>query len=68
MMQIFFDLDLEVEFEVYKGYPATREEPGEPGYVDITAVRYNGQDIELTDSDMDRLVDMLLDQGVLDDA
>lgn len=67
MMQIFFDLDLEVDFDVHQGFPATRDDPGEPPYVVITSVQYNGQDIELTDKDMDRLTEMLYDQGVLDD-
>jgi hypothetical protein len=62
-----FGLKLEVEFVVYAGYPDTREEPGEPGYLEITAVRYNGQEIEMTESDLDRIADMLYEQGVIDD-
>ena len=67
MMQLFFDLDLEVEFDVHQGFPATRDDPGEPPYIEIIAVRYNGQSLELTDSDLDRLADMLYEQGVLND-
>lgn len=68
MMQVYFDLDLEVEFEVHKGFPATQYDPGEPPYIVITSVQYNGQDIELTDKDMDRLTELLYDQGALDDG
>lgn len=68
MMQLFLDLDLEVEFDAYKGSPATRRCPGEPPYIVVTSVQYNGQDIELTDKDMDRLTEILYDQGVLDDG
>jgi hypothetical protein len=68
MMQVTLGLDLEVEFDVYKGFPATQDDPGEPPYVVITSVQYNGQDIELTDKDMDRITEMLYDQGALDDG
>jgi hypothetical protein len=68
MISIDLGLDLEVEFDAYKGFPATRDDPGEPPYIVITSVRYNGQEIELTDKDMDRLTEMLYDHGVLDDA
>jgi hypothetical protein len=67
MIQIDLGLDLEVEFDVCRGYPATRDHIGEPPYIVITSVQYNGQNLELTDGDLDRLTEMLYDQGVLDD-
>ena len=50
-MKQFMELELEVAYTYCKGYAATREEPGEPSRIEIESVKYNGQEIELTEQD-----------------
>ena len=61
MIQVTLGLDLEVEFDYHKGFPATREDPGEQPYIEVTSVQYNGQEIELTDDDMEKVAEYIYD-------
>lgn len=56
-MMTFLEMGLEVEYVHHRGYPSTLEEPGEPSYIEITSVKYNGQEIELTESDYDAVLE-----------
>lgn len=50
-MKIVFEIEVDVEYEYYQGYPATREDPGEIGGLEITSVKYNEQVLNLTEDD-----------------
>ena len=36
---------VDVTFEAFKGYPDTREEPGEPAHVEIESIKIDGNEI-----------------------
>lgn len=42
------DVQISVQYNVSKYYPATREQPAEGGEVEIVSVALNGAEIELT--------------------
>ncbi len=52
--------EVEVEFDYYKGWAGSREEPPEPEDIEITKVMYRGTDV--TDIvDLDSIQDTLTD-------
>lgn len=58
-MKTCLDLDLEVDYTYYKGYPGNREEPPEPPYIEITSVRYNTHELlpSLKEDDYEHLLE-----------
>jgi hypothetical protein len=59
-MTLTLDLELEVEYTFFRGYPDTREEPGEPPSIEISSVKYNGLEIlpAFKEQDYDRLLEL----------
>ena len=59
-MTFTIDLELEVEYTYYRGYPATREDPGEPPSIEISSVKYNGLEIlpSFKEEDYNQLLDL----------
>ena len=56
-MKHFMEMELEVGYTYHRGYLATREEPGEPSHITIESVKYNGQELELTEQDYDAILE-----------
>ena len=56
-MKVTLEIEVDVEYLYIRGYPATREEPGEESYIEIQSVKYNGHPIELTDEHFEAVVE-----------
>jgi hypothetical protein len=59
--------EVDVEYEISKYYPATREQPQEGGEVELHSVKLNGVEVELTENEIVSLIQYIEDNDDLSD-